>query len=88
MQQYKRQIRDFIGKNILFSENGFPYGDDVSFLQQGIIDSLGVMDLVSFVESELGVKVDPADITPENFDSVNRLSAYVERKSAVGAVTQ
>jgi acyl carrier protein len=87
MHQFKGQIRDFIGKNILFSENGFPYGDDVSFLQQGIIDSLGVMDLVAFVESDLGVKVDPEDITPENFDSVDRLSAYVARKSALGAVS-
>jgi acyl carrier protein len=78
------QIKDFIARNILFSSSGFRYSDDSSFLQEGIIDSLGVMELVAFVEKTFEVKVDDHDITPDNFDSVRKLTAYVQRLS--GAV--
>jgi acyl carrier protein len=52
---------------------------DESFLSSGIIDSLGIMQLVAFVESELGIKVPEADLVPENFDSVARITAFIER---------
>jgi acyl carrier protein len=54
-------------------------GEDESFLASGIIDSLGVMQLVSFLEAEFGLKVPDTDLIPENFDSVARVAAYVER---------
>ena len=79
------QIRDYIAKNILFSDNGFQYKDDDSFLAEGIVDSTGIMELVSFVDSELGVKVDPSELTPENFDSVNKIAAFVRKKQGVAA---
>lgn len=75
------QIRDYIAKNLLFSDDGFPYGDDVSFLDEGIVDSIGVMELVGFVEEKFGVKVDDLDVTPENFDSVEKMTAYIHRKT-------
>lgn len=53
--------------------------EDESFLASGIIDSLGVMQLVSFLEAEFGLKVPDTDLIPENFDSVARVAAYVER---------
>jgi acyl carrier protein len=74
------KIKDYIAKNLLFSDNGFPYGDDASFLEEGIVDSVGIMDLVSFVEDSFKVSVADADITPENFDSVTRLTAYLRHK--------
>jgi acyl carrier protein len=52
---------------------------DESFLASGIIDSLGIMQLVAFVESELGSKVPETDLVPENFDTVARIAAYIER---------
>lgn len=76
------QIKDYIARNLLFSDNGFPYGDEVSFLEEGIVDSIGVMELVAFVEENFSVKVDDLDVTPENFDSVSRMAAYIRRKSA------
>lgn len=84
--EVENKIRDFLAKNIIFSENGFSYGDDVSLLENGIVDSLGVMELVMFVQTEFAVKVDPLDVTPENFDSVERLARYVRGKPAVRAV--
>ena len=78
--EIRTQVQEYIAKNLLFSDNGFEYDDDDSFLQEGIVDSVGVLELVLFVEEKFGVAVDDQDITPDNFDSVNRLTAYIHRK--------
>lgn len=75
------KIKEYIAKNLLFSNDGYKYTDDASFLEEGIVDSQGVMELVMFVEDEFKVTVDDEDITPDNFDSVSLLTAYVKRKS-------
>ena len=79
--QTQAQIREYIAKNLLFSDT-FPFGDDASFLNEGIIDSIGVMELVSFVGQEFHITVEPDEITPDNFDSVQRISDFVARKQA------
>ena len=76
----EQQIKEYIAKNLLFSDGAFPYSDDASFLEERIVDSMGVMELVSFVEEQFKVKVDDLDVTPENFDSINRLAAYIRGK--------
>ena len=75
------QIRDYIAQNLLFSDDGFGYSDDASFLEEGIVDSVGIMELVMFLEENFGLTVDDEDLTPDNFDSVNKLAAYIERMS-------
>ncbi len=79
------QIRGYITHNLLFGDEGFVYSNDDSFLEQGIVDSLGVIELVSFIEAQFGVSVADHELTPENFDSVTKLSEYVARKLAHGA---
>ncbi|MBM4207639.1 MAG: acyl carrier protein [Gammaproteobacteria bacterium] len=79
--QIENDIKEFIAKQFLFSDEGYPYEDDTSFLQEGIIDSLGVMELVTFVQDTYRIKVDPAEVTPEHFDSVTKLSAFVKAKA-------
>jgi acyl carrier protein len=69
------RVMQFIKDTFLIDE----VASDESFLASGILDSLGIMQLVAFVESELGVKVPEADLVPENFDSVARVAAYIER---------
>ena len=78
--QIREQIRHYIAKNFLFDEKGFSHSDTTSFLSEGIVDSIGVLELVTFVGQEFGLSVDPAEITPENFDSVEQIAQYVERK--------
>ena len=78
----KTQIKKFIAENMLFSGDGFTHADDASLLDAGIIDSIGVMELVTFVGNNFKVTVPPEDIMPENFDSVQKLAAYVARKQA------
>lgn len=74
------QVRNYIAKNLLFNNNGYPYGDDISFLEEGIVDSQGVMELVLFVEEKFGINVKDEDITPDNFDSITKLANYIHRK--------
>jgi acyl carrier protein len=73
-------IRNYIAKNILFSGDGFPYRDDASFLNEGIVDSANVMELIMFVEESFGITVEDHDIVPDNFDSVKQLAAYGRSK--------
>jgi len=75
----KKDIRQFIAHNLLFTEEA-DYADDASLLDSGILDSFGVMELVAFVEEEFGVQVEDDEILPANFDSVEAIVAYVESK--------
>jgi acyl carrier protein len=53
---------------------------DENLLSKGIVDSHGVMELVGFLEQRYGITVGDEDLTPENFESVERIEAFVERK--------
>jgi acyl carrier protein len=78
------RIRRFVAENLLFSDDTFAYSDDSSFLDEGVIDSRGVVELVAFVQSSFGVSVASEDITPANFDSVSNLARYLRRKLPMG----
>jgi len=52
-----------------------------SFLEKGIIDSTGILELVSFVQQTFGITVHDEELLPENFDSVNKIVSYVSKKS-------
>ena len=81
MQTIEQAIRTYIAKNLLFSNNGYPYADDVSFLEEGIVDSMGIMELVMFVGETFGITVEDEELVPDNFDSVSRVAAYIRRKA-------
>lgn len=83
--EIESHIREFIARNLMFTESGFAPGDDASLLDEGIVDSIGVLELVDFVSTQFGISVGPDDITPENFDSVNRLARYIRLKRAAAA---
>jgi acyl carrier protein len=83
MENIKKNIRSYIANNILFSKGDYPYSDRTSLLEEGIIDSMNVLELVMFVENNFGFSVEDQEIIPENFDSVENLASYVERKSLV-----
>lgn len=87
MSSVEDLVRDYIVQNILFSSNGYPYQDDTSFLENGIIDSMNVLELVMFVEQKFAVKVEDAEIVPDNFDSIIKLSAFIRRKQGLPAAT-
>jgi acyl carrier protein len=74
------EIRAFIANKLLYGADEFPYSDDASLLDEGIIDSLGVMELVEFASSHFGVVIAPDEVTLANFDSVNKLADFVVGK--------
>jgi acyl carrier protein len=76
----EEQIREYVVDNFLFSEDGYHLPEDASFLEEGIVDSTGVLELVMFVEETFSITVEDDEILPENFDSVGQLAAYVRRK--------
>lgn len=59
--------------------------DDDSLLDSGIVDSMGILTLVEFVEEAFGIQVDDDDLVPENFASVAAITAYVSRRSGASA---
>ena len=79
MSELKTQIRDFIVENFLFGNaNGLK--DDTSFLDDGIIDSTGVLELVTFLEENFKIRVEDEELIPENLDSIDNIAGYLERK--------
>jgi len=80
MDSIEADIAGYIAENILFSDNGYPYPLAASFLENGIIDSMNVLELVMFVEENYGIKVSDNDIIPDNFDSVERLANFVRSR--------
>ncbi len=81
--QIEDQIREFILKNLYYGEDSF-IGDADSFLETGVIDSMGVMELVAFVQSEFGLEVAQQEIVVENFDSIHKLANFVRSKLSPG----
>ncbi len=82
--QVSERIRHFIlGKFPLARRRAVR--DEDNLLQGGVLDSLGVLDLVAFVENEFGIQVSDEELLPENFQTIISLAAFVYSKSSVGA---
>ena len=79
MSDSKNEIRTFIIDNFLFG-NAHGLTDDISFLEEGIIDSTGVLELIAFLEEQFSIKVDDEELIPENLDSINNVATYLEAK--------
>ena len=76
---YVSDIRRFVVKTFLFGDAA-SLQDDTSFMGGGIIDSTGILELISFVEKTYEVKVQPEEMIPANLDSVNKVARYLAGK--------
>ena len=74
------RVRKSISGTILIGVSDQHIGPDESFLQRGILDSTGVLELVSLIEDQFGIRVDDDDITPENLNSLRSIASYLLRK--------
>ena len=81
MQANTDKIRTFIFSNFLFDADESALKNDASFLEQGIIDSTGVLELVEWLEETFAIKVEDDELIPENLDSVNQLAQFIARKA-------
>ena len=74
------EIKAFIIENFLFGQEGRGFSDDESFLENGIIDSTGLLELVAFVEERYGITIADRELLPENLDSLQNITAFIARK--------
>jgi acyl carrier protein len=80
----QEQVRQFIVSNFLFDVGGV--ADDASLIDEGIVDSTGVLGLIMFVEETFDIAVADEEVVPENFDSINALASYVNLKCGIHSV--
>ncbi len=78
--EIKGQVKDFFKENFMVEFNG-EVSDSDSFLENGVIDSTGVLELVLFLEESFNITVEDDDITPENLDSMDNIKAFVVSKT-------
>lgn len=79
----RQLIRGFIRENFLKKDRRKNFSDETSFIDGGIIDSVGVLELVAFLEETFKFRVEDEELVPENLDSIDRLVKYVDSKLAV-----
>jgi acyl carrier protein len=79
----RESIRSYIITNFLFGDTSPLHSDSASLLDNGIIDSVGVMELVAFLEQDHGLAINDEDLVPENLDSIDNLVNFISRKRAV-----
>ena len=82
MNTLQTEIRQFVIDNFLFGQTDKQLGNSDSFLESGIIDSTGVLELIAFLESKFAISIGDEELVPANLDSVDRVSSFVERKLA------
>lgn len=80
MDDIRTEVRGFIVESFLFGDDSQPLPDDISLIDNDLVDSTGVLELVGFIEERFGVAVDDAEIVPANLDSIERIAAFVTRK--------
>lgn len=78
--QIRAEIRQFVVESFLMGDTSAMLADHESFLENGTIDSTGVLEVVMFLETNFGVKVEDRELLPENIDSVDNQVKFVLRK--------
>ena len=81
------QVRSFVVETFLFGDTKTPLPEDGSLIENGLIDSTGILELVAFVEETFGITVSDEEILPANFDSIAKVEAFVERKRAASTAS-
>jgi acyl carrier protein len=76
----KTRVRQFVIDSFLFGQDSQSLSDNDSFLDRGIVDSTGVLELVGFLETQFNVSVDNHELIPDNLDSINRVTTFVSAK--------
>ncbi len=79
MSEVKNAIRNFVIENFLFGDDT-GLTDETSFRDEGIVDSTGILELVAFLETEFGIKMEGDEFIPDNLDSIEKIAAFVARK--------
>jgi acyl carrier protein len=78
-RKIEQELHDYIIGNLLFGQ-GVELKLEDSFLEMGIIDSAGVLELIAFIEEKFGIQVENDELMPENLDSIRNITQFLMRK--------
>ena len=78
--EIKGRIKEFIVNNFLMGADTDKIQDDTSFLEEGIIDSTGILELVEFIQDTFSIKVEDEELIPDNLDSINNIEKFINSK--------
>ena len=81
-EETRAAIRTFIVENFLFGDESQPLPADLSLIDNDLIDSTGILELVGFLEERFAISVADADIVPANLDTIERIAGFIARKQA------
>ena len=85
MPEVEQRLRRFIVENFLFGEDDLRFSNDASLLGEGIIDSTGILELITFIEAEFEIQLKDTELVPANLDSVHNLVRFIDRKIKTSA---
>jgi acyl carrier protein len=85
--EIEREVRAFLDKNFPLYEEAKVDRDD-SLVETGVIDSLGILELVDFVETRFGLRIPEDELLPENLDSIGNITRYLTQKLGDGSVVR
>ena len=77
------RVRDYVQENFLYMHSDFELGDDDRLLEKGVIDSMAIVEMISFIESEFGVHANEDEVSEANFGSLSGIARFVGEKRAV-----
>lgn len=76
----KEKVKSFIIENFLFGSTEETFADNDSFLETGIIDSTGILELIEYIEANFSITVNDNELVPENLDSLDKVSNFIKKK--------
>ena len=79
MTTLRRELASFIEKNLLGEERGTPIQDTTPLIEEGILDSMALMQIVAFLEERTGVRIPDDEVSPDNFDTIEAIERMVDR---------
>lgn len=85
MNPIEKQLRQFVIETFLFGSDDSKLSNHDSFIDRGLIDSMGILNLVSYVENTYGIQVADSELVPENWDSVNSIANFIASKETADA---
>ncbi len=84
----KERVRAFIVENFLFGDAAQAPADDESLIENDVIDSTGVLELVAFIEESFGLTMADGDIVPANLDTLERIAAFVSARATTAEAAE
>lgn len=84
----REKLREYVANELLDGRIYGQLGEEDDLLTSGLVDSLGIMSLVTFIEEEFGIRVPPEDVTLESFSTVASIAAYLERQKIESASSE